>query len=99
MQRCVNVVFTQMSASKGIKKFGERGLAAIIKEFTQLNEGAVPSQNKPVVIPIDPETLTVDDKRKALHAVNLIEEKRDGRIKGHTCGDGSKQRRYLKYGD
>ena len=34
-----------------------------------------------------------------MNAVNLIEEKRDGRIKGRTCVDGSKQRLYLKYGD
>ena len=74
-------------------------MAAVIKEFTQLDKGAVPSQNKPVVIPIDPKTLTPEDKKKALNAVNLIEEKRDGRIKGRTCGDGSTQRRYSKYGD
>ena len=79
-----------MSASKGIKKFGEKGLAAVIKEFTQLNEGAVPLQHKPVVVPIDPNTLSKEDKQKAMNAVNLIEEKRDGRIKGRTCGDGSK---------
>ena len=66
-----------------------------MKEFIQLNEGAVPSQNKPVVVPIDPNQLTIDEKKKVLNAVNLIEEKRDGRIKGRTCGDGSKQRRYL----
>ena len=59
-----------MSATKGIRKFGERGLAAVIKEFTQLNEGAVPSQNKPVVVPVDPSTLSSDDKRKAMNAVN-----------------------------
>ena len=79
-----------MSASKGIKKFGEKGLAAVIKEFTQLNKGAVPSKHKPVVVPIDPNTLSKEDKQKAMNAVNLIEEKRDGRIKGRTCGDGSK---------
>eukprot|EP00957_Ditylum_brightwellii_P035088 2660197-Ditylum_brightwellii.AAC.1 len=40
-----------------------------------------------------------DDKKKALDVVNLIEEKRDGRIKGCTCANGSRQWRYLKYGD
>ena len=98
MQRCVDVVFPQMSVSKGIKNFEERGLAAVIKEFTQLNDGAVPSQNKSVVVPIDPKTLTPEDVKKVLKTVNSIEEKRDGRVKGRTCGDGSKQRRYLKYG-
>ena len=62
-------------------------------------EGAVPEQNKPVVEPIDPKTLSFQDKKKALDAVNLIEEKRDGRIKGRTCANGSKQQRYLTYGE
>ena len=70
-----------MSATKGLKKYGARGLAAVVKEFTQLNEGAVPSQQKPVVIPINPSTLTSEDKRRAMNAVNLIELKHDGRIK------------------
>ena len=64
MQRCIEVLFAQMSASEGIKKFGERGLAAVVKEFTQLNEGAVPSQNKPIVVPIDPSMLTKEERRK-----------------------------------
>eukprot|EP00957_Ditylum_brightwellii_P187169 14255233-Ditylum_brightwellii.AAC.1 len=67
-----------------MKKYGEIGLAAVVKEFTQLTKGAVPEQNKPVVEPIDADLLTTDDKKKALGAVNLIEEKRDGRIKGRT---------------
>ena len=50
---------------------------------------------KPATVPIDLESLTVDDKKKALNAVNLVEEKRDRRIEGRTCADGSKQRRYL----
>ena len=60
----------------------------MIKEFTQLNEGAVPG--KPVVKPVDVE------KSKALPAVNLIKEKSSGILKGRTCANGSKQRRYLK---
>ena len=31
-----------------------------------------------------------------MDAVNIIEEKRDGRVKGRTCANGSKQRQYLK---
>ena len=29
-------------------------------------------------------------------AVNLIKEKYDGVLKGRTCADGSRQRKYLK---
>ena len=83
-----------MSATKGFKMYGEAAVAAIIKEFTQLTKGAVPG--KPVVRPVDASTLTFDEKRKAMPAVNLIKEKWNGDIKGRTCADGSGQRKYLK---
>ena len=34
-------------------------------------------------------------KKKALCAVNLIKENRNGIIKGRTCVDGRPQRRYI----
>ena len=39
MQTVVNLVFTQINAKKGIKLFGERVVATMIKEFKQLHEG------------------------------------------------------------
>ena len=30
-----------------------------------------------------------------MYAVNLIKLKRDGRVKGRACADGSRQRKYL----
>ena len=106
MQTACDIIFTQMSvepklkkyaqmsAKRGFKVFGQAAVAAIIKEFSQLNDGAVPG--KPVVVPIDVTTITSKEKEKALSAVNLIKEKRSGDIKGRTCVDGSKQRKYLK---
>ena len=41
-------------------------------------------------------TLTEVDKQKAIPAVNLIKEKWNGVIRGRSCVDGSKQRKYLK---
>ena len=38
MDIAMKVVFTQMPAKKGTKKFGERAIAAMIKEYKQLNE-------------------------------------------------------------
>ena len=38
-----------------------------------------------------------EEKKRALEAVNIIAEKRCGKIKGRTCADGSKQRRYLNH--
>ena len=95
MNKTLQFVFAQqMSAKKGIKQYGERAVAAILKEFTQLHNGAVPG--KPVVEPVDVLVLTSEEKRKALEAVNLIAEKRCGTIKGRTCANGSTQRRYLR---
>ena len=86
-----------MSANEGFKQFGKRAVAAMIKELKQLDDGTMPG--KRAVAPINPDTLTSDEKMKALDAVNLIKEKRDGSIKGRTCANGAKQRKYVKEGD
>eukprot|EP00957_Ditylum_brightwellii_P159049 12105218-Ditylum_brightwellii.AAC.1 len=40
-QRPVHAVFgQQMSVKKEMEKYGKIGLAAVVKEFTQLNKGA-----------------------------------------------------------
>ncbi len=87
-------IFTQMSAKEGISRFGERAVAAIFKELKQLNDGVLPGN--PVMQPISLEDLSPEDKQKALEAVNLIKEKRCGKIKGRTCANGARQRRYVK---
>ena len=73
LQTATNVMFNHMSAKKGIKLFKERAIAAIYKEFKQLDEASVP--NTPVVLPQDRSKLTIEEKGRALEAVNLIEEK------------------------
>ena len=94
LSACVNTCFAQqVSAYKGIKEYGERAIVVMTKELIQLDKGAV--RNKPVIEAISYETLTDDDKRKVLDAVNIIELKRDGRLKGWSCANGSKQRSYL----
>ena len=62
---------------------GSRG--CLQQEFCQLN-------NEDVFDPINASTLTTDQKREALHAVNLIKEKRSGKLKGRTCANGRSQR-------
>jgi hypothetical protein len=84
----VNVVFTQMSATKGIKIYGERALTAMFTEYEQL-------ENLEVFQAVNPDNLTQEDKRKALRAINLIKEKRSGKIKGRAVADGSKTRKYI----
>ena len=41
---------------------------------------------------LDPASLSKEQKRNSLHAINLIKEKRNGKIKGRTVADGRKQR-------
>ena len=97
MRTAMGVLFAQMSAKAGIREFGMRAVAALIKEFTQQTQGAVPGN--PVVVPIDPDGLSHEDIKQALEAVNLISEKRSGEIKGRMCANGSKQRQFLHEGE
>ena len=60
----------------------------MFREYTQLH-------NENVFEPINHSDLTVQNKLDALNAINLIKIKRDGVIKGRTCADGSKQKRYI----
>ena len=95
--KAIGIMFTQMSASRGIKLFGEKAVLAIFKELKQLNDGVLP--RNPVIVPIGIESLMEADKKKALEAVNLIKVKRCGKIKGRTCANGSRQRNFIKAED
>ena len=94
-KKLVNTIFTQVSAKEGIKRWGEDAIAAIVKELKQLQDGAMPG--RPVIEAVKYSDLTEEDKKKhTLEAVTVVKQKRCGKIKGRTCADGSKQRRYLK---
>jgi len=84
----VDLMFNQMTASKGIKLFGERAILAVLEEYRQL-------YNMEVFSRINVDKLTMKQKRQALRSINLIKEKRCGKIKGSTCVDGSSQRAYV----
>ena len=55
-------VFTQMRVNKCFKKYGPLAVAAMIKEFKQLNKGLV--LGKPVVVPADEITLMGIEERE-----------------------------------
>ena len=74
-------IMTQMTATAGIKKHGQAAVDALLQEFSQLD-------SKTVFEPLDAFTLTASQKRESLRAVNLIKEKRSGKLKGRTCADG-----------
>jgi len=78
-------VMTQMTAKAGIKKHGKAAEEALMMEFAQLEDLTVYES-------INPRSLTKDQRMGALRAINLIKEKRDGRLKGRTVADGRAQR-------
>ena len=66
---------TQMSASKGIRVYGAKAVKAMAKEYAQLDElgifkGRMYGSLKP------------DERRAVLQVIDLIKEKRCGKIKG-----------------
>ena len=69
----------------------------MVKYYRQIDKGT--TERNTVITPIEPEMLSYEDKMKALEAVNLIKDKRNGKIKGRTCADGSKQKNCLKEGE
>jgi hypothetical protein len=78
-------VMNQMTARAGIRKHGQAAVAALMNEFAQLEDLTVYEI-------IDAATLTRAQRKAALRAINLIKEKRDGKIKGRTVADGRAQR-------
>ena len=61
----VYVTFTPIMAKKGIKKHGERELAAMYKEYTKL-------EYMKVMGSMNPDIITRSQKKGALRAINLI---------------------------
>jgi hypothetical protein len=70
-----------------LKIFGEDGAEAVVSEMTQLHDMSV-------IDPTSANTLTREEKRKALNYLMFLKKKRCGRIKGRGCADGRKQRIY-----
>ena len=86
-----NIIFTQMSATKGIKTLGEKAILAILailKEYQQMEDLNVLDE-------LDPDLLTAEQKRTALRAVNLIKIKRSGKVKGRMCANGAPHRKFI----
>ena len=71
----------------GIKKHGGRAVDAMFMEFSKLEDKSVFSR-------IMPGKLAATQKREALPDVNLIIEKRCGKLKGRTCTDSTTQRKH-----
>ena len=81
-----------MSVNEGIQSHGEKAVAAVLNEFSQLND-------KGVFKPHRPNELKDREKSEALNLITMIKEKRDGKIKGRACAKGRKPRRYVNRDD
>jgi hypothetical protein len=82
-----STVLTQHSVKKGLKKFGDAGVNAVLKELQQLHD-------RQVLDPKGPEEITIQERKDALRYLMFLKEKRCGTIKGRGCADGRKQREY-----
>jgi hypothetical protein len=75
----------QYGLGKGIRKFGKKGKEAAIKEMKQLHE-------RTVFLPVDVSKLTQKERDEAMESLMFLVEKRDGRVKGRACANGSIQK-------
>ena len=71
-----------MSAKEGIKSFGNKALIALYNKFLQLHDTSTFHS-------IKANRLIYKQKKRALRALSLIKEKRDGTIKGRTVANGA----------
>ena len=83
-QDVFSFIFTQMTAQAGIKKHGQAVCDALTAEFAQLDY-------KGAYEPIHATSLTKTQQNSALQIINLIKEKRNGRLKGRSVADGRPQ--------
>ena len=63
-------MFTQMYSKEGKKKFGQKAVSAMLKEYIHTDKG--PMELNTFVTPIYPDTLSYEDKNESLVAIRLI---------------------------
>jgi hypothetical protein len=78
-------IMTQMTAKAGIKKHARAAIHALYQEFPQLHDLTIFKGRRVC-------ELTRKQNRGALRAISVIKEKRCGKLKGRTVGDGRVQR-------
>ena len=68
---CGLIMSHQYTLKKGLELFGEKAEEAAVKEMKQIHD-------MDTYTPIDPKTLSTEEKNKALSALFFLTEKRDG---------------------
>ena len=76
-----------MSVKQGLRRFGEKGVAAVKSEMQQLHD-------RSVMFPVKISSLTLEQKRRTLNYLMFLKRKRCEKIKGRGCADGRKQHAY-----
>ena len=74
-----------MSIREGLKRHGADGKASLLKEINNL-------VTRDCFGKVDYESLTEEEKRKALPILMFMILKRDGKLKNRSCADGRPQR-------
>ena len=64
MKVATDVMSTKISANAGINKFGDKAVAAMVKEYGNAYKGTM--EVRTVITAIDPDTLSYEYKRKSL---------------------------------
>ena len=78
----------QMSLKAGLCTFRADGVKAVEKEMRQLHD-------RGVMAPVHKKCLTHEQRKEALAYLMFLKRKCCGKVKGHGCTDGRKQRAYI----
>ena len=81
-------ILAQLSLKQGLKVWGKRAKASATKEMQQMH-------TMPAFFPREAESLSREERKKALFALISLKEKRDDSIKSRMCVDGLPQREYI----
>ena len=79
---------TQYNLKPGLRKFGNRGQKASVKELTQLHV-------MDTWTPMHADKLSREQRMRALSSLLFLKEKRTGDIKGRACINGAPRRNYI----
>ncbi len=84
-EHALGIALVHYSMGAGIKMFKERGEAGVTKELTQMHD-------MDVFRPVTRDSLTKEERTKALSLLMFLKEKQDQSVKARMCADGRKQR-------
>ena len=78
----------QLSLKAGLRTFDNDGMRAVEKEMRQLHD-------RGTMMPVHKKSLTSEQRKDALACLMFLKRKRCGKVKGHGCAEGRKQRAYI----